>query len=425
MQVDAMAKGGNSRVVRCGLPGPRGVGVVAACFVMTGRPQPTPRLRVSTVAYWKRCGAPIVRRKKNDLAGISRWRADRDREGISVSTSNAYLTAIKSFCHWLVRDRRAAENPLVHLSALNAKTDVRRERRALSQEEFASLIQVAATSEKSFRGLCGKDRAILYLTAASTGLRAGELASLTEASFDFAADPPTVTVEAAYSKHRRRDMLPLRSDLAERIKAFIDTRKSRGTEGQAVVNRSHRQTKRVPAAKLWPGTWHDDAADMLRIDLDAADIPYVNASGHVFDFHALRHHFITSLAQCGVHPKHAQTLARHSTITLTMDRYSHVDMSEAYAALGKLPNLPHASSREELSSTQGENARHPVSPLFPSKGSKTGVEESPKVRPDEASGATKKNPGENAVSRGDSASAPCWTRTNNPLIKSQMLCQLS
>ena len=39
-------------------------------------------------------------------------------------------------------------------------------------------------------------------------------------------------------------------------------------------------------------------------------------------FHALRHTFITNLARSGVHPKTAQSLARHSTITLTMDRYS-------------------------------------------------------------------------------------------------------
>ena len=36
-----------------------------------------------------------------------------------------------------------------------------------------------------------------------TGLRADELASLTPASFDLKTDPPTITIAAGYSKHRR------------------------------------------------------------------------------------------------------------------------------------------------------------------------------------------------------------------------------
>ena len=41
----------------------------------------------------------------------------------------------------------------------------------------------------------------------------------------------------------------------------------------------------------------------------------------------------------GVHPKTAQTLARHGTITLTMDRYTHVRMEDIDAALEVLPAL--------------------------------------------------------------------------------------
>ena len=71
----------------------------------------------------------------------------------------------------------------------------------------------------------------------------------------------------------------------------------------------------MAGAKLWPGTWADDSATMLRHDLAAAGIPYEDTAGRVFDFHALRHQFISNLAAAGVHPKEAQTLARHSKIT--------------------------------------------------------------------------------------------------------------
>ena len=38
---------------------------------------------------------------------------------------------------------------------------------------------------------------------------------------NFDSDPPTLTVEAGYSKHRRTDVLPLRKDFAERIRKWI------------------------------------------------------------------------------------------------------------------------------------------------------------------------------------------------------------
>jgi len=49
---------------------------------------------------------------------------------------------------------------------------------------------------------------------------------------------------------------------------------------------------------------------------------------------------ISSLAASGVHPKVAQVLARHSTITLTMDHHTHLDVMDLVEALEKLPALP-------------------------------------------------------------------------------------
>jgi len=57
------------------------------------------------------------------------------------------------------------------------------------------------------------------------------------------------------------------------------------------------------ARDMWPGTWHSDAAEMLRNDLKDAQIPYEDERGRIFDFHALRHQFISNLASAGVHPK--------------------------------------------------------------------------------------------------------------------------
>ena len=60
----------------------------------------------------------------------------------------------------------------------------------------------------------------------------------------------------------------------------------------------------------------------------------------------MRHTFITNLANSGVHPKTAQALARHSTVTLTMDRYSHTYMGEQSEAVAALPDLSQTMAQE-------------------------------------------------------------------------------
>ena len=71
----------------------------------------------------------------------------------------------------------------------------------------------------------------------------------------------------------------------------------------------------------------------------------------MLDVHAFRHTFITNLTHGGVHPKDAQTLAWHSTITLTMDRYAHTARGSVTKALDALPDLPPTAERERLRAT--------------------------------------------------------------------------
>ncbi len=200
---------------------------------------------------------------------------------------------------------------------MNEDVDVKRERRAATPEELEWLIKAAKESEEVYRRLAGEDRMMLYFTAAYSGLRAQELASLTPRSFNLAANPPTITVAAAYSKRRRLDVQPLSPEAAAWLSDWIAKRREDD-----------------PDALLWPGSWWRTAAKMLRIDLEAARtnwiddaksfvreqrersdlFKYEDARGCVFDFHALRHTFISSLATAEVHPNTAKELARHSTI---------------------------------------------------------------------------------------------------------------
>jgi integrase len=300
---------------------------------------------------------------------VAVWLSDQRKTGMGPATSNHYLTALKTFGNWLLKNRRCPENPFAYLNRVNARVDVRCVRRALMQEELARAIE-AAENGKPFRDLTGEDRSVLYLLAAFTGLRSSELASLTDRSFDFRCKPPTLTVEAACSKHRREDVLPLHPQLAARLQVWLQERRERSREFDVIPMTGN--TSGEPQT-LFPGTWIERAAPMLRKDLAAARSNWLDEaateveraereqSGFLLaenddgkaDFHALRHTFISNLASNGVHPKLAKELARHSTITLTMDRYSHVGLLDMNGALESLPDVPSRSSDDQRVSATG------------------------------------------------------------------------
>ena len=294
------------------------------------------------------------------LSHLAKLREDRSKavgtveRGISAQTFNFYLQAAKQFGRWMVQDGRATENPLAHLQGLNVKTDRRHDRRALSPDELRWLLDV---TENGYNG-AGSDgkmtvivqpverfgmsagaRAILYRVAVETGLRAGELRSLTRASFQLSAEP-SVTIAAAYSKNRRQDTLPLRVETAELLNKYLA---SKMPQAQAFA---------VPPRTEVARMFRADLADARRAWLESHQSPQQRAeaakaafllerdvTGRYADFHALRHTFITGLVTGGVNPKVAQTLARHSVITLTMDRYTHLYTGNLSSALEVLPDL--------------------------------------------------------------------------------------
>ncbi|HUU96932.1 MAG TPA: tyrosine-type recombinase/integrase [Phycisphaerae bacterium] len=261
--------------------------------------------------------------------------------GISAQTSNFYLKAITGFIRWMCQDGRASANPLEYISGLNARTDRRHDRRALDAEEIRWLLTTTAAAPP-IHGMPGPIRGLCYRLAVESGLRSAELASLTRESFNFAADPPTVTVRACYSKHRREDTLPLRPDTAAQLRDVAAT-----------------TFPGLPVFKMPLQTCH--MSKLLKADLAAArtawlaDAPtpeerkareertdflaYVDAAGRFVDFHSLRHTCGSLLAAAQVHPKTAQLIMRHSDINLTLARYTHGYAGDEAAALAKLPDF--------------------------------------------------------------------------------------
>jgi integrase len=261
-------------------------------------------------------------------------RSLRTSEGIGHRTYNQYLQALGAFCNWCVTTKRLSGNPLVGIERLNTAVDVRHARRALTAEEVSKLIESARSSGVRIQGYSGEQRARIYLTSYLTGLRRNELGSLTRRSFDLDATPPTITVEAVSSKHRKKDVLPLHPELVGSLREWF-----RGMQ---------------PGEKLFPKLVARKTWRMVKKDLERVGIPYETEAG-IADFHAAgRHTHITELLRKGASLPEAKELARHSDIKTTM-RYTHIglkDQARAVAGL-KVPVLTTKNSDRERGALQG------------------------------------------------------------------------
>jgi integrase len=247
--------------------------------------------------------------------------------GKSARTGNHAQAAARAFTRWLMLSNRLKDDPLkAMVTRYSEDADIRYGRRDLSADEIRRLLEAAEKGEPHVARrpakskhldvmIDGLDRAMAYRIAMGTGFRASEVASLTAASFDL-GDEPTVTVQAAYSKNRKTAVQPIRRDLAEALRPWLA---GKPADGPVLI---------LP----------EKTAKMIRVDLDAAGIPsavkityrVVDGKRHryvdgVVDFHALRASYITHLIESGANPKTVQDLARHSSITLTIGRYTKTD----------------------------------------------------------------------------------------------------
>ena len=260
-------------------------------------------------------------------AAVRQWLARQRRERkdgqgrstFGAATSNYHLREIKSFCKWLVEEGRLDRNPLARLKPLNVETDQRHARRTLTTDEARRLLDAAAASPKAFRGLSGADRRMLYALALGSGLREGTIAALCPEHFTLDQSPPAVLVAARSQKNRRTLEQPIPGDLAAELRAYLKGRPN--------------------GVPVWPGTWSERAAKMLRMDLEPAKIPYAidGPDGKLFaDFHALKHTYVAELERAGVPLKTASALAQHSDIKLTAKRYGRATKEELAAAADKI-----------------------------------------------------------------------------------------
>jgi len=173
----------------------------------------------------------------------------------------------------------------------------------------------------------------LFLALFSAFFATNELRSLIRSSFDFSNC--TVTVKIGHTKNEKEAVLPLKKETVVVLQQFL--------------------AGKMPRAEVFKVP--EKTADMLKEDLAAANIPYVDDAGRYADFHVLRYSTGSLLAAAGVHPKTIQIIMRHSDINLTMSRYTHIFQGQESEAIAKLPDLSQPSREKQRATATGTDGK--------------------------------------------------------------------
>jgi len=278
------------------------------------------------------------------LDRLEQYLRGRTAEGRSARTRNLCLARFKQFCRWL--DDRELVTPLRGLGRigfLNERADRRKQRRALTAEELVRLFDAARRrplleAQRLNRGgrpklkpetvamlnRQGEARALVYELAYQTGLRRKELAAVCVRDLDL-GERPRVTLPAEKTKNRQAASLPLRADMAERLRRFIAERGLRPADAVFLV----------PTLRVFYG------------DCKLAGIALTDESGRSVDFHSMRTTLSTHLLAAGTPVRTAMEILRHSRASLTLETYMDARLLDTRGAVDALPDLGAGSKKAD------------------------------------------------------------------------------
>lgn len=204
---------------------------------------------------------------------------------MGARTQNHYLETVRAFCRWAMKRKRMAAHPLADVSPVETAGQLRRQRRALTEDELTALLAVVPARHQ-----------VAYRLILGTGLRRDEVRQLRWGDVKLNAPLPCIQLRVETTKAKRGDALPVRADLA----ALLDSH--RGDAGDD-----------EPVCRTLP------SMDSHKRYLAKAGIAYVDDRGRRVDFHSLRHTYGSMLAKAGVAPRVAMSLMRHTDLRLTMN----------------------------------------------------------------------------------------------------------
>jgi integrase len=231
--------------------------------------------------------------KLNDITPwlIEKFKSSRKKE-VTKATVNRDLTCLKAMFSKAIIWGKATENPVKKVKMFK---EPERSLRWLTVEEYQKLIDASSGHVRS-----------MIIMAVNTGMRLGEILSLTWDSVDF--DRGIITVERSKNDGVRH--IPINKQLTEELEAV----KINAT-GEYVFSKSTGE----PFKDIKNGFW----SALKRSGIEKCR------------FHDLRHTFASHLVMNGTDITTVKELLGHKTISMTM-RYAHLSKEHKQQAVDSL-----------------------------------------------------------------------------------------
>src|SRR4051795_3014589 len=257
---------------------------------------------------------------KIDRARVESYLLAKKREGLSAKTIQNHLNFLNGIFAFAIKREWAVANPVALVDRPRAPRSAHRRLRFLSKEELAAVVRAVPDDEL---GLVERP---LYVCAAMTGLRQGELIGLRWCDVDWIAG--RVRVAESYTRgafdspksHRGRSV-PMSDQLAGELERHFQRTRWRGERDLVFAH---------------PLTGHVLDASKLRKRFRRA----VAAAGvEDLTFHELRHTFGTRMAAAGAPLRSIQAWMGHADASTT-EIYAHYAPDPAGAAPPDPPPPP-------------------------------------------------------------------------------------
>ena len=285
--------------------------------------------------------------------------AVKKKEGLSQSTIRNVMAPVRGMFFQAIEEGCAHLNPASRIGKLNkrAKDEPRKKINPLTREEIQTMLQTASERTPHYYPL--------FLCAARTGIREGELVSLKGIDLDF--NDRFIHVQRNLSrgkisvtKNGKDRKVDMSAQLAEVLNDMLSKRRAEALrremekpseerrDAASVVNevmedwlfqtlvmtRSELAKRRRPDAEVRGGSQLDPSnlRKVFNRLLTDAKLRRVR-------FHDLRHSFASLLLQNGESPTYVKEQMGHSSINVTVDIYGHLVPGGNRQAVDRLDDI--------------------------------------------------------------------------------------
>ena len=232
--------------------------------------------------------------EKLDGRQLAGYIASRHRQGIGGKSLQRYLSAIRSFYRYLIKQGSLTSNPA---QGIVTPKSPKRLPKTLDVDQTIQLVEIKNSSPLAIR-----DKAILELMY-SSGLRLSELVGLDLSSIDIADSIVTV-----FGKGKKVRKVPIGNHAIRALKKWLKVRKDCVKDDECALFISRRGTRiSARSIQLRLNQWAIKQGLATRVNP-----------------HMLRHSFATHILESSSDLRAVQELLGHSDISTTQI-YTHLD----------------------------------------------------------------------------------------------------